>query len=899
MSSNSIKVIDIPNDFNYKIYLKLNPDLNQDASKDEVINHFIYFGKNENRYYKLEDFITEIPNDFDYKIYLKINPDLDQNCSEEVAVNHFKYFSKCENRKYKYVLPTDFDSVLYSEMYDLSYNDINEIYLHYNNNPNKQYRPLKCKSDSFLDHSEFYNKNKNPFIPNNFNWIHYKSLNTDLPIYTNKEDCISHFLNYGFKEKRSFHINDSLLYQYFNNKIIDKNINLYYILSQSLKDDANYKKNINKIFVNTDLTFLKFKTPAYNTLNNIIFKKHVQFDNDNHINMLDNLTNSVITDTDIYKYPTKININIDFLSLFDKFLLIIDAPDKINGGTRNFITSVITKFKYTPFLIIRIQNNNEFELNFNNKYYINKLFDEQSLFELLDINHKKIMKIFVNHFIFYPKTFIDKISNLNIHKSIITHDPFIVTNLDEMPHLLIDDYISGKFSNPILNKFDTIITQNSKNSYLFSNMNNLNELVISPLPDYFSKDKIIETKNSNIVVAIIGAISVFKGVELIKLLFDYYNNTNIKIVVFGCVSNFSNKNIYFYNNIDELNHLLITHNPNIIFETSIWPETYSYTLTLSMLTELPIITLNKYFDGVIANRLSSYNKTQFVKNLNELTIAVNKYKQDFFYTIKPVIYFNNFWLSYFDCYTQYFNAIFDKYNFVDDDIKTKITNKNVILITSKIYVSNVQFSYVNTRSIYTVEERLIQTIQTIESIRNKIPDSYIILMDTSLFHNKDYFNKLNESVDIFINITDNEFLNFYTNECIYKFMSDLSQQIAFYMSFLRNCLDCQIKNFFKISGRYYLNNNFNYEIYNNENNIFKINKNVKDREYFYTSFFKLNKNFLSFYFNNLIDILYNKTQYYNKDLEVIFGYKFKNDMTLVDTLGLTQRYSCWKHIDEI
>lgn len=42
---------ELPVDFNYKTYLKLNKDLNKNWSMDETINHYLQIGKNENRRY--------------------------------------------------------------------------------------------------------------------------------------------------------------------------------------------------------------------------------------------------------------------------------------------------------------------------------------------------------------------------------------------------------------------------------------------------------------------------------------------------------------------------------------------------------------------------------------------------------------------------------------------------------------------------------------------------------------------------------------------------------------------------------------------------------------------------------------------------------------------------------
>ena len=341
---------------------------------------------------------------------------------------------------------------------------------------------------------------------------------------------------------------------------------------------------------------------------------------------------------------------------------------------------------------------------------------------------------------------------------------------------------------------------------------------------------------------------------------------------------------YKYNNIDELNSLLILHKPNVIFEASLWLETYSYTLTISMLTQLPILYLKKNKKSVIENRLSKYNKSYVYDNIIDFFELVQKVKQNYFYTIEPKIYYSSFWDEIFN-----------------DNKIINLNNKNVVLITSKIYVSKTTFSYVNTRSIYTVEERFNQTLETIDSIKKYIPNSYIILFDNSIFEKNEYFKTLNEKVDKFINITDNKLLNYYTNDYIYKAFAEINQQLVFYNSFLKYVNINSIKNFFKISGRYLINNNFIFNNFDNKLNIFKKNIKVKDRKYFYTCFYKLNPSFLPEYFNKLQNLLDNKKKYENSysDFEVIVPNVIYNNISQIEELGITERIAVFNEINNI
>lgn len=104
---------------------------------------------------------------------------------------------------------------------------------------------------------------------------------------------------------------------------------------------------------------------------------------------------------------------------------------------------------------------------------------------------------------------------------------------------------------------------------------------------------------------------------------------------------------YPYNNISEFNNLLKKHNPNVILELTKWPETYSYTLTLSMLTKLPIIFYKKPWNSVVSDRLKSYKKSYQFDTIHKAIKLIKEKKQNYFYTIKPIIRYNKYWNDLF------------------------------------------------------------------------------------------------------------------------------------------------------------------------------------------------------------------------------------------------------------
>jgi len=162
---------------------------------------------------------------------------------------------------------------------------------------------------------------------------------------------------------------------------------------------------------------------------------------------------------------------------------------------------------------------------------------------------------------------------------------------------------------------------------------------------------------------------------------------------------------------------------------------------------------------------------------------------------------------------------------------------NITLITSIIDTPNTPLSYTNCRSIFNKEQRFEHTKKTILSIREKIPDNKIFLIECSqLTDSESIFFK--ENVDYFINIMDTD------NEKIIQRMFTPSKSmgegtmttIALWHLFNNSI---EFDNLFKISGRYWLNENFNYDLY--DNNLSYIHKINNDPNNAFTCFYKLSK----------------------------------------------------------
>jgi hypothetical protein len=170
-------------------------------------------------------------------------------------------------------------------------------------------------------------------------------------------------------------------------------------------------------------------------------------------------------------------------------------------------------------------------------------------------------------------------------------------------------------------------------------------IISTPLPDYTKSEKRITTSNEKIVVGIIGNITEIKGSKIMEKIAAYYkNNQTIHLIAFGSCPSIKS---YPYKNINELNTLLCIHQPNVLIEASICIETYSYTLSLALITQLPIIYLYKNGETTVEQRLQDYKHAYPFRTIRECNDLIHQKKQDHFYTIDPTIHYTPFWDQYF------------------------------------------------------------------------------------------------------------------------------------------------------------------------------------------------------------------------------------------------------------
>lgn len=245
----------LPQNFIWRDYLELNPDLIElgiDTEK-EAKYHFMLFGLSEFRpYVKLyadDDqcglTLTDLPDDFDWKAYLKYNKDLSfSNIDTEAACKrHYQKWGYSENRIYSEHeynirkktsngIPIDFDWQIYLRKNpDLHKHKIDTEYKckqHY----------LKC---GIRENRDYQEKNTiivksesidtNTGLPYGFDARVYQILNPDLSKINTALGLQKHYITHGKKENRRYDCGltyEQLLNmrskEYNNNQIMDRYI---------------------------------------------------------------------------------------------------------------------------------------------------------------------------------------------------------------------------------------------------------------------------------------------------------------------------------------------------------------------------------------------------------------------------------------------------------------------------------------------------------------------------------------------------------------------------------------------------------------------------------------------------------------------------------------------------
>jgi len=148
---------------------------------------------------------------------------------------------------------------------------------------------------------------------------------------------------------------------------------------------------------------------------------------------------------------------------------------------------------------------------------------------------------------------------------------------------------------------------------------------------------------------------------------------------------------------------------------------------------------------------------------------------------------------------------------------TKKVN-DLFLIVSVINTGNNPWSYTKTRSVFSTEDRFNQTLETIESIRNKMPDSKIMIVECSDLTSEQN-NQLKSLVDIYLNLYSFAEAQACCLQTDKKGLGESYQTMCAVKYILENKIE--FNRLFKLSGRYSLNEEFDEKKYSNSAFTFK------------------------------------------------------------------------------
>ena len=748
------------------------------------------------------------------------------------------------------------------------------------------------------------------YLPNDFDWQIYTYLYDDLKHMSNA-DANYHYLGYGIKENRlyKFDIPEDFNwkdYYYFNKDIINddiiQNINKINNKNENKnnkdenednKDENKDNKDIIYNFIynqnNSNLDYFKILekyAKKHYTLNGKNENRQYKFNLPFNFNWLDYISNN----SDLIGL-NELDAKIHYVSfgVYEKRKYINNSLSKVYvicniklGGTSKYINDILKSFPEIKFLFLTEKKQiygikfKPDDIIFVQQLIMTNIFPDDIIYIKNTYNSKIVISI--HDYCWFNKEIIHNFGIDPYH----WHGKYIENNIEINESVKRLFSIANDIIHPSLFTYNTYSNYFDKKNFklVYHNDNIVNDN-INNFP--------IVKKDINI--GVLHSFSIYKGKEIVNILMEKYSKYK-KYKVNFLISDFT---IEKYDE-DNFNDIIKKYNIHCLFCLNKWGETYCYALTKYLNSGLPILynNIGSYQDRIPKKEkykilLESESEYEdFITNPNSQSIAYNKFTSFLDYII-----FNNIDTTY-----KFNDNKFIVKKYYNDLFLNNIIDKNIVIITSKIYVSNNEFSYTKNRSIYTKDERYNDTIITINSVKEKIKNYYIILFDNSSFTEEEY-NNLKNSVDCFINITDDDDLNFYTNKFRYKAFSEMYQMIKCYEYFIENINKKYIKNIFKISGRYYLNNNFDYNKYDNDNNIFKRNNNLVDIKYYYTSLYKISGNYIDDFFKLLNKTFYNKDRYLEMNLEEIIpeimNYNFKE----IDCLGLTQKIAVWDQIDEI
>ena len=437
--------ITIPDDFILYEYLQLNKN-NKELLQKGILDILVTFSKTNKKYYSYDkikacvsianfkkifpslasssdfdiilffyekfndkEILIELPTDYHCFIYKGLYDDFTYLESDELIKEHYKYIGYFEKRNYRLL---DFDAVCYRNYYSgLNKLTDDECMQHYINNGYKEGKTYKLPEDfNYIAYKSYYidelkdftkkqliehyfsygHKEKRKYkLPENFNFMNYKKLYSDLNNYS-EEECIKHYIIIGEKENRIFNIpNDFISNDY---KIIFPNLGnnneqeiREYFINEGYRINKEYK-------IDKDFDYMLYKD-LYHDLSSL-----------NKYELIYHYYNYGKKEERIYKIPENINLEL-FREFNEKYINMSDMELLKLLINNNLIK---TKLKDLP---------NNFNVDIYKKLNpdLNKLSDNALIehFKIFGHNEKRFYEIPENFNHNEYKLFYKDITNLN------------------------------------------------------------------------------------------------------------------------------------------------------------------------------------------------------------------------------------------------------------------------------------------------------------------------------------------------------------------------------------------------------------------------------------------------------------------------------------------------------
>jgi len=170
---------------------------------------------------------------------------------------------------------------------------------------------------------------------------------------------------------------------------------------------------------------------------------------------------------------------------------------------------------------------------------------------------------------------------------------------------------------------------------------------------------------------------------------------------------------------------------------------------------------------------------------------------------------------------------------------------NLVLITSVINISSNPLSFTTTRSFCGKEKRFEDTKKTIESVKKYIKNCEVFLIELSELP-REYDDYLKANTDYYLNLCDDKDVVHRCNS-LSKSMGEGTMTIRA-LEYVRD-KGIHYKNLFKLSGRYWLNDTFDFSRYDNDSIVVKKLENIHN---IFTCMYKLPKRVVSDFHSFLI-----------------------------------------------